>query len=124
MVAVTDKWPQLEWMFRGQNDINALPGKIAAQIKLGVPYPVLTKHEISDMVETQSQEIAKSLVDAKVYLPAKPDLKGDDLRNYLAKTEVVALIAYVQKLGAYKEVKKDHVQPSLLDPDSHRTTAK
>jgi len=93
-------------------------------VKLGVPWPAMTNAEITDMVETQAQEIAKSLVDAKFYIPAKPDLKGDDLRNHLAKTEVVALIAYVQKLGAYKEVKKDHTQPSLLDPDSHRTTAK
>jgi cbb3-type cytochrome oxidase cytochrome c subunit len=72
------------------------------------------------MVETQSQEIAKSLVDGKVYLPSKPDLKGDALRNHLAKSQVVAVIAYLQKLGSYREIKKDHVEPSNLDPDSHR----
>ena len=59
---------------------------------------------------------------AKVYLPSKPDLQGDALRNHLAKSQVVAVIAYLQKLGAYHEVKKAHPgQPSALDPDTHRS---
>jgi cbb3-type cytochrome oxidase cytochrome c subunit len=83
----------------------------------------MNQHEIRDSVETQAQEIAKSLIDAKVYLPDKPDLKDDALRNHLAKSEVVALIAYLQKLGSYKEVGKDHpMGPSPLNPDSHRRT--
>ena len=91
------------------------------QVQLGVPWPALNQHEITDMVETQAQEIAQSLVAAKVYLPSKPDLKGDALRNHLAKSQVVAVIAYLQKLGAYREVKKAHPgEPFLLDPDTHR----
>jgi hypothetical protein len=39
----------------------------------------------------------------------------------MAKTKVVALIAYLQKLGAYKEVTKDKPrQPTPLNPDSYR----
>ena len=79
----------------------------------------MSQHEIRDMVETQAQEIAASLVAAKVYLPDKPDLQGDALRNHLAKTQVVALIAYIQKLGAYREVVKDASRPS--PPTSIRT---
>ncbi len=111
--------PAYPWLFEKETDVKSLPGKIAAQVSLGVPWPALNKHEITDMVETQSQEIAKSLVDAKVYLPSKPDLQGDALRNHLAKSEVVALIAYLQKLGAYKEVQRK-LPPNSLDPDSHR----
>ena len=92
--------PAYPWLFEKETDVKSLPGKIAAQVKLGVPWPAMNQHEIRDMVETQSQEIAKSLVDAKVYLPAKPDLQGDALRNHLAKSQVVAIIAYVQKLGS------------------------
>jgi cbb3-type cytochrome oxidase cytochrome c subunit len=67
----------------------------------------MSQHEIRDMAESQAQEIAASLVAAKVYLPDRPDLEGDALRNHLAKTEVVALIAYIQKLGAYRDVVRD-----------------
>jgi hypothetical protein len=81
----------------------------------------MSQHEIRDLAESQSQEIAASLVAAKVYLPDKPDLQGDALRNYLAKTQVVALIAYTQKLGTYREIVKDEpAKPSNLNPDSHR----
>ena len=113
--------PAYPWLFEKETDVKSLPGKIAAQVKIGVPWPAMNQHEIRDSVETQAQEIAQSLIDAKVELPSKPDLKGDALRNHLAKCEVVALIAYVQKLGSYKEVGKDHPSsPSSLNPDSHR----
>jgi cytochrome c oxidase cbb3-type subunit I/II len=113
--------PSYPWLFEKETDVKSLPGKIAAQVSIGVPWPALNQHEIRDMVETQSQEIAKSLVDAKVYLPSKPDLQGDALRNHLAKSQVVAIIAYLQKLGAYKEITNGHPgEPKTLDPDSHR----
>jgi cytochrome c oxidase cbb3-type subunit I/II len=116
--------PAYPWLFENKTDVKSLPDKIRAQVAVGVPWPALSKHEITDMVETQAQEISKSLVDAKVYLPSKPDLKGDDLRNHLANTQVVALIAYMQKLGAYREVKPENPgKPRALDPDSQRKTA-
>ena len=63
-------------------------------------------------------------VAAKAYLPDKPKLQGDALRNHLAKSQVVALIAYIQKLGAYREVEKDgRPTPTPLDPDSYRNAA-
>ncbi len=114
--------PAYPWLFEKDTDVKALPGKIAAQVKLGVPWPAMNQHEIRDSVETQAQEIAANLVDSKVSLPSKPDLQGDALRNHLAKSEIVALIAYVQKLGAYREVEKEHpTGPKTLNPDSFRT---
>jgi cytochrome c oxidase cbb3-type subunit I/II len=116
--------PSYPWLFSNPTDVKSLPNKIAAQSKLGVPWPVMNQHEIRDHVETQSQEIASSLVAAKVYLPDQPELQGDALRNHIAKTEIVALIAYIQKLGSYREVVKDKpAAPSNLDPDSHRGTS-
>jgi cytochrome c oxidase cbb3-type subunit I/II len=115
--------PAYPWLFENKADTKALlgvNGKIHRQIQLGVPWPIMNQHEILGQVETQSQEIAKSLVDAKVYLPSKPDLQGDALRNHLANTQVVALIAYLQKVGAYKEVTKEHPTDSMLDPDANR----
>lgn len=116
--------PAYPWLFEKEADVKSLPAKIAAQVSLGVPWPAMNQHEIRDSVETQAQEIAKSLVDAKVYLPAQSNLKDDALRNHLAKSQVVALIAYLQKLGAYREIKKEHpAEPSPLDPDSQRKAA-
>ena len=113
--------PPYPWLFEKTTDVKSLPTKIAAQSRIGVPWPPMSQHEIRDLAESQSQEIAASLVAAKVYLPDKPDLQGDALRNYLAKTQVVALIAYTQKLGTYREVIKDQpAEPSNLNPDSHR----
>jgi len=113
--------PAYPWLFENKTDVKALPGKIATQVKLGIPWPIMNKHEITDKVETQAQEIAKSLVAAGVYLPGKENLKGDDLRNYLADKQVVALIAYVQKLGTYKEQKSATPgKPMPLNPDSYR----
>ena len=113
--------PPYPWLFEKTTDVKSLPTKIAAQARIGVPWPPMSQHEIRDLAESQSQEIAASLVAAKVYLPDKPDLQGDALRNYLAKTQVVALIAYTQKLGTYREVIKDQpAEPSNLNPDSHR----
>ena len=119
--------PAYPWLFdenSNAENIKALPNKIAVQVKLGVPWPVMNQHEILDRVETQAQEIAASLVQAGVYLPAKDNLQGDNLRNYLAKTKVVALIAFIQKLGTYHTVTKDGpAVPAALNPDSYRAPA-
>ncbi len=119
----TSNMPAYPWLFENKTDIKALPGKIAAQVSLGVPWPAMNQHEITDQCETQAQEIAKSLV-GKVTLPGKPDLQGDALRNELADKQVIALIAYIQKVGAYRDIKKAvPAPPSNLDPDSHRSAA-
>jgi cytochrome c oxidase cbb3-type subunit I/II len=113
--------PAYPWLFENPTDVKSLPTRIAVQRKLGIPWPAMNQHEIRDMAESQAQEIAASLVASKVYLPSKPDLEGDALRNELAKTQVVALIAYMQKLGAYREVSGDgRGTPTSLDPDSLR----
>jgi cytochrome c oxidase cbb3-type subunit I/II len=113
--------PAYPWLFEKKTDVKSLPTKIAVQSSLNVPWPAMNQHEIRDLAESQAQEIAASLVAADVYLPDRPDLQGDDLRNHLAKTEVVALIAYIQKLGTYRDVVKETpAGPVNLDPDTHR----
>ncbi len=115
--------PAYPWLFDKPADVKSLPAKIAAQTKIGVPWPPMSQHEIRDLAESQGQDIAASLVAAKVYLPDKPDLQGDALRNHLAKTQAIALIAYIQKLGTYRDVVKDTpAKPSNFNPDSHRMT--
>jgi cytochrome c oxidase cbb3-type subunit I/II len=113
--------PAFPWLFGQETDFKVLPRKIAVQAQLGVPWPILNDAEIIDMAAAQAQEVANSLVSAKVYLPDKPDLQGDVFRQHLATSKAVALIAYLQKLGAYREIRQNpSINPPVLDPDAHR----
>jgi cytochrome c oxidase cbb3-type subunit I/II len=113
--------PAYPWLFEDKTDMKSLPGKIATQVRLGVPWPAMKSDEILDMAQVQAMEIADSLIAAKVYLPDKPELQGLALRDQLAASKFVAMTAYLQKIGAYREVKKDQpAEPSMLNPDSHR----
>jgi cytochrome c oxidase cbb3-type subunit I/II len=84
---------------------------------LGVPWPAMNQHEVRDKVETQAQEIARSLVESKVTCPASRTSRETRCATTSRKPQVVALIAYIQKLGAYREVIPEH-KPIPLDPDS------
>jgi cytochrome c oxidase cbb3-type subunit I/II len=111
--------PPYPWLFEKETDIKSLPKKIAVQSRLGVPWPPMNQHEIRDMAEAQAREIAESLKDV-VTLPGKPDLKGDALVAELEKKQVIALIAYIQKLGTYRVVGDGKSKTIPLDPDSYR----
>ena len=64
------------------------------------------------------------LVKAGAFLADQPDITPDVLRNRLAESEMVALIAYLQKLGAYQEVNAPAGNEGRpLDPDSYRRKA-
>ncbi len=113
--------PSYPWLFESKTDFKSLPKKIAVQQKIGVPWPAMTKDEIEQNAREQAMEIATNLVQGGVLLQSNDKLQGDELRNYLSEQKIVALIAYMQKLGAYREVKREGgVKPSPLDPDSYR----
>jgi cytochrome c oxidase cbb3-type subunit I/II len=83
-----------------------------------VPYPPITKDEIEQLAREQADAIAETLQDA--FIPGREDLSGEEMRKYLAERQIIAVIAYMQKLGAYKnsEIEKD--KPDTLDPDQQR----
>ncbi len=113
--------PPYPWLFDTKADLKTLPDRIAAQIRLGVPWPAMTKDAIEQSARDQGMEIAGALVKAGAFLPLQPDLDQDALRNQLADSKVVALIAYLQKLGAYQEVgAPENPEGRPLDPDSLR----
>jgi len=113
--------PPYPWLFENETDFRSLPKKIAVQRQLGVPFPAMNQHEILDQARLQALEIANNLAEAQVLLPGKEDLSKEDFAKYLADRQVVALIAYMQKLGAYREVEReDRDGPTPLDPDSYR----
>ena len=116
--------PAYPWLIDTKADLKSLPNRIAVQTRLGVPWPAMTKDAIEQSARDQGMEIAGSLVKAGAFLADQPDITPDVLRNRLAESEMVALIAYLQKLGAYQEVNAPAGNEGRpLDPDSYRRKA-
>jgi cytochrome c oxidase cbb3-type subunit I/II len=85
-VSVGSTMPNYPWLFTQRTDIASLRSKMAVLRQLGVPYPAdATDESIAADAAAQAQKIV------------------DDLRAAGAETlpdrEIVALIAYLQKLG-------------------------
>ncbi len=91
-ISLGSNMPNYPWLFTGKTDVAALPSKLSVQRLLGVPYPEQTPAEIAAAVETQGAEITGRLHEAG--LLTAPD------------REIVALIAYLQKLGKSEPVTK------------------
>ncbi len=89
-ISVGSNMPNYPWLFKKHTDVAALPAKINVQRMLGVPYGPLTAQQIFDSVTTQSKGIAKGLRDSGAYVAPEK--------------EIVALIAYLQKLGQFEKV--------------------
>jgi cytochrome c oxidase cbb3-type subunit I/II len=115
--------PPYPFLFSKKADLKSLPKRIAVQTTLGVPWPAMTKDEIEQSARDQAMEISKALVTAGAFLPDESALTEDQLMRRLADTEVVALIAYMQKLGAYEAVEPDP-ENNRSDPDALRRAAK
>ena len=89
-ISVGSNMPNYPWLFTLTTDLAALPGKIAVQRLLGVPYPSWTDAAIAADFVYQSKIIANDLQTAGAVIA--PD------------KQIVALIAYLQKLGKYETV--------------------
>ncbi|MEZ5299428.1 MAG: cytochrome-c oxidase, cbb3-type subunit II [Verrucomicrobiales bacterium] len=122
--------PPYPWLFKKETDIKALPKKIAVQTTLGVPYGTMTRDEIEQSAIEQGTEIAKRLVEKGVpYYGGGDEPKTPaDMIAELHDKQIVALIAYLQKLGTFEEIApKDESEPGMLrpnTPDAHREKAK
>ena len=82
--------PNYPWLFEKDTDVAALPAKLAVMRTLGVPYTEQTPAEIQAEVDAQAAGIAARLREADILVePSR---------------EIVALIAYLQKLGKSEPV--------------------
>jgi len=109
--------PPYPFLFEKKADFKSLPKKIAVQSQLGVPWPAMGKDEIEQNARDQALEIAQSLVTAGAFIPTQSGLTEEELRRKLSETQVVALIAYLQKIGTYELKERPSDLPAT--PDNH-----
>lgn len=90
--------PAYPWMKDNDLDISLLPRKIRAMQTLGVPYPKgYDKIALIDL-EKQSASIALDIIN-NLPKELQANMRKEDEVAKLQKKEVVAIIAYLQRLG-------------------------
>lgn len=77
--------PPYPWMFEADLNTTNTNDKVQAMKKLGVPYKDLSEEAILNQLQSQSQEIAEDL-----------KVSGIEVKS---EKEIIALIAYLQRLG-------------------------
>lgn len=85
--------PPYPWLFRRTIDASQMPAKIRVMRQLGVPYPAGYENQAAADMEAQATRIQTSLNGDKI------EVKKDK--------EIVALIAYLQRLGKDIQVKTE-----------------
>jgi len=78
--------PPYPWLISQKLDLKSLPARISALRKVGVPYPAGYEATAQADAEAQAARIVESL-------------KGGSVQDARADTEIIALIAYLQRLG-------------------------
>ncbi len=87
--------PAYEWMIDDDLDVSSTADKISAMRTVGVPYPIGYEDTIEKEMDEQATTIAKSIL---------TDLKNGEFSDadvdQLKKKEIVAMVAYLQRLGS------------------------
>ncbi len=81
--------PKYPWLFENKLDISTTNSKIHAMRKLGVPYPIGYEKEANEELKKQATDITNNLAKDKIKISSDK--------------EIIALIAYLQRLG--KDIK-------------------
>ena len=81
--------PNYPWLFEKEIKVGQLPSKIRAMRMLGVPYPIdLSEEDIQDQINEQAAGIVERLAEKDIFSETNK--------------EIIAIIAYLQKLGTYE----------------------
>jgi cytochrome c oxidase cbb3-type subunit I/II len=81
--------PNYPWLFEKEIKVGQLPSKIRAMRMLGVPYPIdLSEEDIQAQIDEQANGIVGRLAEKDTF--SEPN------------KEIIAVIAYLQKLGTYE----------------------
>jgi cytochrome c oxidase cbb3-type subunit I/II len=119
-ISVGSNMPAYPNLFTEKFDQKTLWKKIAVMTQLGVPYPAMTDTEVKTTAVEQGIQIVK-------------ELETQGRSGALPDTKIIAIIAYLQKLGKYdvpeleEKLKKTPegipfpLKPGI--PDGYRTSA-
>lgn len=94
--------PRYQWLIKNELDKSSTQDKMKAMVNLGVPY---TEVEINNALKHMDEQATK----IETNLLANPDIKKSfekETASPLKGREIVALIAYLQRLGTDTQVKK------------------
>jgi cytochrome c oxidase cbb3-type subunit I/II len=89
-VSAGSNMPSFHWMLEDRLNLDTLPTKIKVQRQLGVPYPPMDAAAVLAQAHAQAAAIADDLTKAGAPIAAD--------------REVIAMIAYLQKLGQFEKV--------------------
>ena len=96
--------PAYPWMREDDMDIENIGAKIRAMQTLGVPYPKGYDKQAKKDLQTQAHLIAVDIVNTSNQIALKGRNKND-LINEIERKDIVAIIAYLQRLGTDVKVK-------------------
>ncbi|MBE9576737.1 cytochrome-c oxidase, cbb3-type subunit I [Flavobacterium proteolyticum] len=94
--------PRYQWLIKNELDNSTIQDKMRTMVTLGVPY---TEADINNALKHMDEQASK----IEANLLANPDIKksfGGNTTSKLKDREIVALIAYLQRLGTDTQVKK------------------
>lgn len=91
-ISAGSNMPNFGWLLTDDLDLSVLPRRIAVQRMLGVPYAPMTDAEVVAKAKAQAAEITADLHSA-----------GSSITS---DKQIIAVIAYLQKLGKYEPVKQ------------------
>ncbi|UGS22162.1 cytochrome-c oxidase, cbb3-type subunit I [Flavobacterium cyclinae] len=94
--------PRYQWLIKNELDNSTIQDKMRTMVKLGVPY---TEDDINNALKNMEVQATK----IETNLLANPEIKksfGNETASPLKDREIVALIAYLQRLGTDTQVKK------------------
>lgn len=94
--------PRYQWLIKNELDKSYTQDKMRTMVTLGVPYSEADINNALKHMEEQATKIETNLL-------ANPEIKksfGNETASPLKDREIVALIAYLQRLGTDTQVKK------------------
>jgi cytochrome c oxidase cbb3-type subunit I/II len=94
--------PPYPWLLTDALDLDAIPGAVGAQVMLGAPYP---EEQQGEAAVTHAREQARVIAQG---------LAEQGGQTGLEDKKIVALIAYLQRLGT--DISKPEPQPDAAEP--------
>ncbi len=111
--------PSYPWLLTDNLDYGAIPSRIKAMVILGVPYSKEEQKNAVSLAKQQARQIAEVLIKDLYPKGLSPD-KFKKKVEELSKKEIVALIAYLQRLGTDIFNKPDTGKTSQLNGSSKK----